>query len=172
MALSEKLNKMLNDQMKAEFFSGYFYLSMSAWLSDKNLSGFAKWFDVQAQEERDHAKLLLNYILKANGKPEFLAIEAPDSDFKDALDIAKKTLAHEEHVTSLINNLMDEALAERDYKTIQLLQWYVLEQVEEEENARALIDRIILAKDSESGILFIDDELSKRQYKPITSAPV
>lgn len=172
MALSETLNKMLNEQMKIEFYSGYLYLSMSAWFSDKNLSGFANWFKIQAKEERDHAELILHYILKTNGKAEFLPIDAPTQDYKDALDICKKTLSHEEYVTSMINKLMDEAQSERDYKTIRLLQWYVIEQVEEEENARALIDRLMLANDTDSGLLFIDDELSKRNYNPISSAPI
>ncbi len=164
--LSKKLAKQLNEQMKNEFFSAYFYLSMAGWLSTKNLDGFANWFYVQAQEERDHAKMFLDYIVRTGAKPEFLAIEAPLADFESPMDICKKTLAHEQLVTSLIYKLMDTAQEERDYKTIQFLQWFVDEQVEEEENAQGLIERLSMTGNNEGGVLYMDKELMTRAYHP------
>jgi len=170
--ISQKMNAQINEQMKNEFFSAYYYLAMSAWLSGKNLNGFANWFYVQAQEERDHAKLMMDYLLRVGGKVEFLAIESPKQVFESPLDVCKKTLAHEQLVTSLIYKLMDTAHEERDYKTIQFLQWFVNEQVEEEENAQGLIEKVKLAGNTEGGILYVDNELAARVYNPITSASV
>lgn len=168
--ISEKLNEQLNQQMEAEFYSAYFYLSMSAWFKSKSLNGFANWFHVQSKEERDHAALIMDYLIKVGAKVEFLPIEAPEQQYEGPLDICEKTLKHEKLVTSLIYNLMDTAQAEHDYKTIQFLQWFVNEQVEEEENATEIIEKIKMADNTEGGILFIDAELSSRKYNPIKNA--
>ena len=167
--ISKKMTAQLNEQMKNEFFSAYFYLSMAAWFSAKNLDGFANWFTVQAQEERDHALLIMNYVGRVGAKVEFLPIEAPKTGFESPLDICKKTLSHEQLVTSMIYKLMDTAQEERDYKTIQFLQWFVNEQVEEEENASGLIERLKTAGASEAGILYMDSELAARVYTPTTT---
>lgn len=168
--ISKKMTQQLNEQMKNEFYSAYLYLAMSTWFTSKSLTGFAHWFNVQAQEERDHAKLIMNYLLRVGAKAEFLPIEAPKADFKNPLDICKKTLAHEQLVTSMIYKLMDTAQEERDYKTIQFLQWFVLEQTEEEENAQDLIDKLNLAGEADGAVLYIDGKLAARSYTPATSA--
>ncbi|MDL2237213.1 ferritin [Christensenellaceae bacterium OttesenSCG-928-K19] len=167
--ISKKMVKQMSEQMKNEFFSGYYYLSMAAWLEAKNLSGFANWFRVQAQEERDHAMKMMNYLVRVGAKVEFLAIEAPKVVFESPMDICKKTLEHEQLVTSLIYKLMDTAQEERDYKTIQFLQWYVDEQVEEEENASGLVERLKMAGSTEGGLLYVDNEMAARVYTPITA---
>ena len=133
--LSEKIEKLINEQIRNELFSGYLYLSMSAYLSSINLNGYANWFRIQAQEERDHAMIMYNYVLRAGGRVELLAIEQPKTDFSDLGEVLKDTLEHEKKVTAMIYNIMDVANAEKDYKTIQMLNWFVDEQVEEEENA-------------------------------------
>ncbi|WP_066688640.1 ferritin [Christensenella intestinihominis] len=168
--ISKKMEDMLNEQVKNEFFSAYFYLSMAAWFTSKNLNGFANWYTVQAQEERDHATMLMNYILRVGGNAEFRAIEAPDTDFKSPMDIFEKTLAHEQKVTGLINDLMASALDERDFKTQQFLQWFVTEQVEEEENANGLIEKLKISGNSEAGILYMDSEAAARVYTPAAQA--
>jgi ferritin len=167
--LSEKLGSQMNEQMKNEFYSAYYYLAMAAWLSAKRLDGFANWYYVQAQEERDHAKKIMDYLIRVGAKVELLAIERPPQDFESVLDICEKTLAHEQLVTSLIYNIMDTAQAERDYKTIQFLKWYVDEQVEEEENAQGLIEKVKMAGDAEGGIFYVDKELAARAYKPASA---
>ena len=168
--LSEKLENMLIEQVKNEFYSAYFYLSMAAWFTSKNLNGFANWYTVQAQEERDHATMLMNYILRVGGNAEFRAIEAPDTDFKSPMDIFEKTLAHEQKVTGMINELMGAAMDERDFKTQHFLQWFVNEQVEEEENENGLIEKLKISNNSEGGILYMDNEAAARVYTPATQA--
>lgn len=168
--ISKKLESMLNEQMKNEFYSAYFYLSMAAWFTSKNLNGFANWYTVQAQEERDHAKMIMDYVLRVGGNAEFLAIEAPDTNFTSPMDIFEKTLAHEQKVTGMINDLMGAAVDERDFKTQHFLQWYVNEQVEEEENASGLIEKLRISGNSEAGILYMDAEAAARVYTPATQA--
>lgn len=164
--ISPRIQQLLNEQMRNEFYSAYLYLAMQTWFEERSLTGFANWYDVQVKEERDHALKIRTYLLKVNGTPELLAIEQPDQNFSGIEDVLHRTLAHEQMISSKINNLMDCAQAERDYKTIQFLQWYVLEQVEEEENVHGLIDRFKMAESSEAGILFMDSELLSRQYVP------
>lgn len=168
--ISQKMEDMLNEQMKNEFFSAYFYLAMAAWFTSKNLNGFANWFTVQAQEERDHATMIMDYMLRVGGKPEFRAIQAPETDFESPMDIFEKTLAHERLVTGMINALMGQAVDERDFKTQQFLQWYINEQVEEEENASGLIEKLKISGNSEAGILYMDNEAAARVYVQATQA--
>ncbi len=168
--ISKKMEQQLNEQMKNEFYSAYFYLAMASWLAGKNLNGFANWFSVQVQEERDHALMIRDYLLRVGAKPDFMAIDAPKANFESAMDICKKTLAHEQLVTSLIYKLMDTAQEEHDYKTIQFLQWFVSEQAEEEENAQGLIERLKIAGNSEAGILYLDAEMAARTYVPAAQA--
>ncbi|MEF9987896.1 MAG: ferritin [Christensenella sp.] len=164
--ISQKMQDALNEQIKNEFYSAYFYLSMSAWFTGKNLAGFANWYTVQAQEERDHATMLMNYVLRVGGIAEFRAIDAPDTNFSSPMDIFEKTFAHEQKVTGMINNLMGLAIDERDFKTQQFLQWYINEQVEEEENASGLIEKLKISGTSDAGILYMDNEAAARVYTP------
>ncbi|MEA5004629.1 MAG: ferritin [Christensenella sp.] len=168
--ISKKMESMLNEQMKNEFFSAYFYLAMAAWFSSKNLNGFANWYRIQAQEERDHATMIMDYTLRVGANAEFLTIEAPDANFASPMDIFEKTLEHEQKVTAMINDLMGAAIDERDFKTQQFLQWYVSEQVEEEENATGLIEKLRIAGNSEAGILYMDAEAATRVYTPAVQA--
>lgn len=167
MTLDARLEQMLNEQMRNEFYSAYLYLTMQTWFDSRGLDGFKNWYEVQVKEERDHALGIRNFIYKADGTPEFLTIEEPDRDFKGVMDILQRTLAHEQLVTAKINDLMETAQDVKDYKTILFLQWYVTEQVEEEENVRNLIHRFKLAEASDAGILIMDGELEKRQYEPV-----
>lgn len=168
--ISKKMEDMLNEQVKNEFFSAYLYLAMAAWFTSKNLDGFASWFRIQAQEERDHATMLMDYILRVGATAEFRTIDAPDAAFESAMDIFEKTLKHEQDVTGMINNLMSLAVDEKDFKTQQFLQWYVNEQVEEEENASGLVEKLKISCNSEAGILYMDAEAATRVYTPATQA--
>lgn len=165
--ISSKIQKLLNEQMRNEFYSAYLYLSMADWFAARNLTGFEHWFEVQVKEERDHALGIRDYILRVDGEPELLGIEAPDQSFKDVSDILERTLVHEQFVTSKINELMEAALAENDYKTQLFLQWYIVEQTEEEQNVRDLIERLKVANNSDAGVLFMDSELTSRTYTPV-----
>lgn len=165
--ISTKIQKLLNEQMKNELYSAYFYMGMYNWFHQRDLMGFAHWFSIQVKEERDHALRIRDYILRVDGEPELLPIEAPDQRFQSVADILQRTLAHEQFVTSKINELMDVAVSENDYKTILFLQWYIVEQTEEEENIRDLIERLKVANNSDAGVLIMDGELWSRKYAPV-----
>ncbi len=162
--ISKKLLQLMNTQIEKEFYSAYFYISMSAYCASKNCDGFSHWFYVQAKEECDHAQMIIDYIVKIGAAPQFQAIESPPSTFNSLEEVFAKTLEHEQYVTSLIFGLMDVATAEKDYKSVQFLQWYVSEQMEEEENATALVEKYKMAKVSDAGVLFLDKEAATRVY--------
>jgi ferritin len=164
--LSEKIEKLINEQIRNELFSGYLYLSMSAYLSSINLNGYANWFRIQAQEERDHAMIMYNYVLRAGGRVELLAIEQPKTDFSDLGEVLKDTLEHEKKVTAMIYNIMDVANAEKDYKTIQMLNWFVDEQVEEEENATENLEKYNMLGQDKKALYLLDKEMGARVYTP------
>ena len=168
--LKEKVLKALNDQINAEQYSAFLYLSMSAWLEDKGLSGFANWMYVQYQEELTHASKIFKYVNERGGKVELKGIEQMPTDFESVISVAEMTLEHEQHVTSLINNLVDIAIEEHDHATQSFLQWFVDEQVEEEANATELLDNLKLTEGRGNGLFMIDRELRQRKFVDETQA--
>ncbi len=162
--LNKKIETALNEQINAEMWSAYLYLSMAAYCHKSGQPGMAKWFEVQFQEEQDHAKILFNYIVQRNGVVELKPIEAVPTDWKSMLDVFESTLAHEQKVTSLINNLYALTHQENDYATQSMLKWFIDEQVEEEENAQNIIDNLRMIKDNGYGIYMLDKELGARTY--------
>jgi len=164
--LSKKLELELNKQVNAEFFSAYLYLSMSAFLASKNLSGFSNWMKVQFEEEQFHALKLYQYILDRGGKVELEKIEKPKTEWTNIVNVFEEVLAHEEKITSLINNLVDLAIQEKDHATVNMLQWFVEEQVEEEANASDLLGQLKLIQGKGSGLYMIDKELKQRVFTP------
>jgi ferritin len=169
--LSEKLTQKLNEQVVKEFYSAYLYLSIEAYLASLNLTGFANWFHVQAQEERDHAMLIFNYMVKVGGKIALGAIAAPPSDLPSIGDALQLTYNHELEVTRSIYSILDIALEEKDHKTSAFLQWFVNEQTEEEANADNNVKRLDLVGNDGRGILMMDGEMAARVYTPITAVP-
>lgn len=167
--ISEKLLEKLNSQIQKEFFSAYLYLSVEAYFLSLGLDGFANWFHVQAQEERDHAMLIYNYVNKVGGRINLRQIEAPQTEFASIEEALKLTLEHEQFVTRSIYDIVDVALTERDHKTNAFLQWFVNEQVEEEDNADKNIKKYELVKGDGKGIMLLDRELAARVYIPITA---
>lgn len=165
--ISEKINKLLNEQVQKEFYSAYLYLSMEAYFRNQNLDGFANFFRVQTQEERDHAMKFFNYINQASGKVELLQIDAPQVNFKSIEEIFDLALKHEQFVTKSIYNIVDNALEERDHGTNTFLQWFVTEQVEEEATADKNLRKLQLIKDDPNGLLLLDAELALRVYVPL-----
>jgi len=164
--VSERIQNLLNDQLQKEFYSAYLYLSIEAYFASKNLNGFANWFRVQAQEERDHAMIFFNYITKVGGRVTLKQIDAPKTEFASIEEALKLTLEHEQFVTKSIYGIVDAALEERDHKTNAFLQWFVNEQVEEEENADSNIKKFELVKGDGRGIMMLDAELAQRVYTP------
>lgn len=164
--LSEKMNKMLNEQVQKEFYSAYFYLSMKAYFLHQNLDGFANFFSVQVQEERDHALKLFHYINQAGGKIELLQIDAPQVDFASPQVVFELTYEHEQFVTKSIYALVDQAIAEKDHSTNNFLQWFVTEQMEEEATMDRVLKKLQLIKNDPQGLFMLDAELAQRVYTP------
>jgi len=140
--LTDRMEKAINDQINAELYSAYLYLAMAAWFQERDLPGFANWMRIQVQEEQFHAFKMFDHVLERGGSIELSAIDAPPADWKSPLDVFKTTLEHEQKVTGLINDLVYLARDERDNATEIFLQWFVNEQVEEEDSARAILERL------------------------------
>lgn len=152
----------INDQINAELFSGYLYLSMSAYFQSISLAGFAHWMEIQAAEEFSHAKKFYGYLFERGGRVILREIEKPEAEWKSPEHVFDETYKHEQKVTGLINELVDLALKEKDHATNNMLQWFVAEQVEEEATASEILDKIKLVGNSGNGIFLIDQELSQR----------
>jgi ferritin len=168
--IKEKMLNALNEQINAEQYSSLLYLSMSAWFSEKGLPGFANWMYIQFQEEMTHANKFFKYVVERGGKVTLKAIEQMPTDFKDILEVFEKTKTHEEHVTSLINNLVDVAIAERDHAAQSFLKWFVDEQVEEEANVQEILDTLKLINGQGNGIFMLDREMRQRVFVDPTAA--
>lgn len=158
------LEKALNEQLNAEMYSAYLYLSMSAYFSDIGLDGFANWMRVQAKEEQFHAMKFYDYINERGGRVLLSAIEAPKTEWDSPLACIEAVLEHEKHVTYLINNLVDLAIQEKDHATNIFLQWFVTEQVEEEDNVNAVLNKLRLLEGAGNGMFILDKELSTRVF--------
>lgn len=167
---SQKLQDAINAQINAELHSAYIYLSMSAFLEDKNLPGFAHWMRMQYEEEMVHAMKFFDFMIERGGKAILAAIDAPPIEFGTPVAVFQKALEHEQYITSRINDLYKLSLAENDYPTQVLLQWYIEEQVEEEKNAGDAVAQLALIGDSGLGLLMMDREMAARQLAPEPTA--
>ena len=160
--LSEKMTAALNGQVNKEMYSAYLYMAMSTHSNEMGLKGFANWFMVQYHEEMFHAMKLYEYISRQGGLPVLKAIAEPPAAFDSAMDMFEKTLAHEQFITASINDLMEIAIAEKDHATRIFLQWYVTEQVEEEENDNDIIAQLKLIGNHPQGLMMLDRDLAAR----------
>ena len=172
--IGEKMTKALNEQVKWELYSSYLYLSMSAYFSAMNLPGFANWMRVQAQEELMHGMKIYDFVISRGGRVELLAIDKPKFEWASPLDVVEEVYSHEKKVTGLINGLVDLAAGEKDHATSNMLQWFVKEQVEEEENASEIVEKVkIVSGEKGIGVLYmLDRDLGQRPPKlqPVVSA--
>lgn len=162
--LSNKVQSALNEQINAEFWSAYLYLSMACHFDAEGKPGIANWFRIQFQEEQAHAQIFMNYVNARAGRVELKPIEAVPTQWESPIAAFENTLEHERKVTSLINNLYALAEAEHDYATRDQLNWFVKEQVEEEDTARQLIDKFKLIGNDGMGQYMLDQELASRVY--------
>lgn len=167
--INTKMQEALNGQLNAELYSAYLYLSMAAYFESTNLSGLANWMRVQVQEEQFHAMKFFDYILERGGKVTLGAIEAPPSEWNSPLSVFEATLKHEQKVTGLINDLVYLAREEKDNASEIFLQWFVNEQVEEEDSAGTIVGQIKLIKDSPQALFMMDKEMAQRIFTPPTS---
>ena len=162
--LDSKVSKLLNEQIKNELFSAYLYLDFSLYYKEEGLDGFANWYMIQTQEERDHAMLMLQY-LQNNGEHITLeAIDQPNKTISALKDPIEMALEHERYITSTINNIYDAAQAVKDYRTMQFLDWFVKEQGEEEMNAEDMVKKFELYGEDPRSLYLLDSELSNRAY--------
>ncbi|MBQ4133031.1 MAG: ferritin [Desulfovibrionaceae bacterium] len=160
--LSDKMWKLLNEQVKWELESAYMYLGMAAYLNDKALPGFAFWMQKQAAEEVEHAMKIYNFIEERGNRVELLPIAAPAKEWANVHEIFEKSFEHEQFVTGLINNLVDAAAEEKDHASSVFLQWFVTEQVEEEDTFRGVLDKLSFLKPDSPGMLILDKEMATR----------
>ena len=162
--LDKKVKELINDQINKEFYSAYLYLDFANYYYDQGLDGFAHWYDVQAQEERDHAMLMRTYLQNNGELVTFEAVAKPDKTYSSLDDPLKFSLEHEQYVTSLIHTIYDAAYSVKDFRTMQFLDWFVKEQGEEETNADNLVKKFELFGDDPKSLYMLDSELGARVY--------
>jgi ferritin len=166
--LSEKMSAAINEQINREMYSGYLYMAMSTYSNTLGFKGFANWFMVQYHEEMMHAMKMYEYLHRHGAPVRLMKIDEPQATFESVLDMFEKTLAHELTVTRSINELMDLAIAEKDHATQIFLQWYITEQVEEEENDNEIIAQLKMIGDNPQGLMMLNRELAARSASVVT----
>ena len=162
--LNKKVAELINDQINKELYSAYLYLAISNFYDEKGLDGYANWYKIQAQEERDHAMLMLEYLRLNSEKITLKTIEAPDKKLETLMDPLKAGLIHEQYVTGLINDIYAAAYEIKDFRTMQFLDWFVKEQLEEEKNAEDMIKKMELFGNDSKGLYSLDSEYAARIY--------
>ncbi|HBV50450.1 MAG: ferritin [Alistipes sp.] len=171
--LSKKLHDALNAQINAELWSAYLYLSMSLDAENKGFKGVANWFYIQFREEQDHARIFMNYLLSRDAEVKLSPIAEVRTSWASPLDMFKDTLEHEKKVTAMIHNLAAIAAEDRDFASSNKLVWFIDEQIEEEENARGMIQSFEAVEGNKFGLYMLDKELAARVYSvpsPLASA--
>ena len=164
--MNEKITALLKEQINKEFYSAYLYLDMSNYYDGLDLDGYANYYMIQAQEERDHALLFLKYMQNNGLKVTLEAIDKPDKTYSSILEPLEVAAEHERYVTSLINAIYHECYEDRDYRTMKFLDWFVDEQMEEEDNADSMINRYKLFGSDPKGLYALDQEYAGRIYSP------
>ena len=162
--MNEKVSALINDQINKELYSAYLYLDFANYYAAAGLDGFANWYTVQAQEERDHAMLLYQYLQNNGEKVTFEAIAKPEWTPGDNMTPLKKGLEHEKYVTDLIHNIYAAANDVHDFRTMQVLDWFVKEQGEEEKNANDMVTKMDLFGTDAKGLYMLNNELLSRVY--------
>ncbi len=162
--LDKKVSELLNDQINKELYSSYLYLDFSIYYQEEGLDGFANWYKIQAQEERDHAMLFLEYMQNNGEHITLTQVDTPDKECKTLKDPLEFSLEHERYVTSLINNIYEAAHNVKDYRTMQFLDWFVKEQGEEEKNAEDMIKKFELFGTDPKSLYMLDNEMAGRTY--------
>ncbi len=160
--ISQSMQEALNAQIQAEIYSSHLYLSMASFCESINLRGFARWMRAQAQEELGHAMKFFDHLIERGGRAQVRAIDAPPQEWRSPREVFDQALAHEKHVTGLINQLYERAMEEKDYASQSMLQWFISEQVEEEATATEYVEKLRMIGESSNAIFFLDKELGKR----------
>lgn len=164
--MTQRMADAINEQINKEFYSAHLYLAMAAQFEEMNLPGFANWMRVQFQEEEFHAMKFLDHMVNRGMRVELKQIDAPPKEWASAYDIFAESYEHETKVTGMIGNLVRIAMEENDFASHQFLQWYVAEQVEEEDNTSTVRDKIKMVQDMPGGLYMLDQELAARVFTP------
>lgn len=164
--ISEKMENAINEQINWELYSSYLYFSMAAYFESINLKGFSSWMRTQAMEELSHVKKFYDYMTSRGGRIIFSEIKSPPAEWGSPLTVLEETLKHEQHVTARINDLMNLSQELKDHASNGFLQWFVDEQVEEEESVDAVIQSLKLNANNPGGLFIIDKELAQRTFVP------
>ena len=162
--LNEKVSALINEQINKELYSAYLYLDFSVYYEREGVDGFAIWYMIQAQEERDHAMLMLKYLQLNGEKVTLLPVAMPDKVLDSLMAPLTAGLEHEQYVTSLIHNIYDAAYTAKEFRTMQFLDWFVKEQLEEEKNADDMIKKMELFGNDSKGLYSLDSEYAARIY--------
>ncbi len=162
--MNNKIAELLNDQINKELYSAYLYLDIANYYDELDLDGYANYYMIQAQEERDHALLFMKYMQINGLKVTLKAIDKPDKVFDSVLAPLEIAAEHERYVTDLINNIYHEAQLDRDYRAMKFLDWFVDEQMEEEDNADKMISKYKLFGSDPKGLYLLDQEYAARIY--------
>ena len=160
--MEASIKELLNDQIAKEFASAYLYLAISAYYEDESLEGFSHWFKRQASEELEHGMKIYDYLLENSTVPSLKTIVGPSALFKTPDEPLRRALEHERFVTDSIYRIYDEAKKMKDYKTEKFLDWFVVEQAEEELEAQRLVNRMKLFGQDAKGLYALDKELHER----------
>lgn len=162
--MDERVYELLNDQINKELYSAYLYLSFADYYDEEGLDGFANWYEIQAQEERDHALIFRNYLHDNGCKVKLTAIAQPDKTFSNYLEPLEAALEHEKYVTSLINGIYAAAAEAKDYRTMKFVDWFIEEQMEEEDNADDMITKMKLFGSDAKALYDLDQACAARTY--------
>lgn len=168
--MDARVYELLNEQINKEFYSAYLYLSFADYYEEEDLKGFANWYEIQVQEERDHALIFRNYLHSNGEKVKLLAIDQPNLTFTNHLEPLEAALEHEKFITESINNIYEVAHEAKDYRTMKFLDWFVQEQQEEEDNASTMVSRMKLFGSDAKALYDLDQECQARTY--VTPAPL
>lgn len=164
--ISQKLQDAFNEQINKELYSEYYYLSMASYFNSIGLSGFENFFLVQVEEERYHAMKMYRFVNERGGRIYLKKIDKPKTEFKSALEVLELAFEHEKYVSKLINELMDLAIKENDHATKSFLNWFIDEQVEEEDSMETIVNKLKLIGGKGNGLLMLDKELAGRTFTP------
>lgn len=166
--ISKKMQDAINEQINKELYSEYLYLSMAAYFNSEGLSGFENFFLIQVEEERFHAMKFYNFVNERGGRIYLKKIDQPETEFDSPVAVFEKAYKHEKYVSDLINKLMDLAIQENDHATKSFLNWYVDEQVEEENSMETILTKLKMIEGKGNGMLMLDKELAARTFTPST----
>jgi ferritin len=162
--MNAEMEKALNEQVNAEMYSFYLYLSMSAWADSKGLKGLTNWMRVQAQEEMAHGMKIFDFINERGGKAILKTIEEPPREWQNIINVFEEVLAHERKITASINELYNIAMQVKDHASSTFLHWFVIEQVEEEANVSQILDQLRLIDGQGTGLFLLDREFGQRIF--------